>query len=151
MLAAILLDSSAATPTLTPSSALLDAIKGVVMSEGIYDLDLLTAHFPEYLDWFVAPAFGKLDSYAAFAVANYAPRRLGFDWLFIHSQGDTLVDFPQSEKMLRCLQAEYGPSADRRISYDTSLTQSHDDILVTDEFVQIVGRFIDGVLAGLNM
>ncbi|KAF5357853.1 hypothetical protein D9756_001652 [Leucocoprinus leucothites] len=146
MLSCILLDSSAVTPSLTPSAALLSAIKGIVLSEGIYDLDLLNAHFPEYLSWFVAPAFGKLDSYAALAVTSYSPRRLGFDWLLIHSMGDTLVDLPQSEGMVQHLISEYGPGAGGRISLDTSLTQDHDDILVTGDFVNLVGRFVQGVL-----
>ncbi|KXN85470.1 Kynurenine formamidase [Leucoagaricus sp. SymC.cos] len=151
MLSAILLDSSRVTPSLTPSAALLDAVKGVIMSEGIYDLDMLIAHCPEYLSWFIAPAFGKLDTYARFTVAGYPSRRLSFYWLLIHSQGDTLVDLPQSEKMLEHLRAESGADSDKRISYNTSLTQGHDAILITDEFVKIAGQFVERVLTRENM
>ncbi|KAF9453226.1 alpha/beta-hydrolase [Macrolepiota fuliginosa MF-IS2] len=146
MLSSILLDSSMVTASLTPSRSLLDAVKGVVMSEGIYDLDLLNLHFPDYLGWFIAPAFGTLESYSPFAVTSYALRRRTLSWLLIHSQGDTLVDFSQSEKMLNHLKSEYGTSADERICYNTALTQGHDDILVTDEFVKIVGHFIEKAL-----
>lgn len=146
MLAAIFLDSSAVTPNLTPSPALLNAVKGIVTSEGIYDLELLCSRFPDYLSWFIAPAFGNLKTYAPYAVTNYNLRRPGINWLLIHSQGDTLVDVPQSEKMLAHLKSEYGPSANGHIFYDTSLTQGHNDILVTDEFVQIVGQFVEKVL-----
>jgi acetyl esterase/lipase len=144
ILSSILLDSSAVTPTLTPSAALLCAIKGVVMCEGIYDLDLLNANFPDYLEWFVAPAFGKRDSYALFATTSYPCVTFDFNWLLIHSQGDTLIDFSQSEKMVEHLKSEYGPAADRQVSYNTSMTQGHDEILVTDDFVSIVGRFVKG-------
>lgn len=146
MLSSIFLDSSAVTPVLTPSSALLHAVQGIVFSEGIYDLDLLCSRFPSYLDWFVAAAFEKLETYAAFTVTNYALRRPNIRWLLIHSQGDTLIDKPQTEKMLKHLKDQYGSSADEYIHHDTSLIQGHDEILVEDEFVQIVGRFIQKAL-----
>jgi hypothetical protein len=142
MLSSIFLDSSAVTPVLTPSPTLLHAVQGIIFSEGIYDLDLLCSHFPPYLDWFVADAFGKSDTYAAFAVANYALRQPRIRWLLIHSQGDTLIDRPQMEKMLEHLKSQYGTSAHEYIYYDTSLTQEHDAILAQDEFVQIIGHFI---------
>lgn len=147
MLSSIFLDSSAVTPSLTPSPALLRAVKAIVMSEGIYDLDLLISHFPDYQSWFIAPAFGGLESYIPFAVTAYALRRSSIKWLLIHSQGDTLVDSPQSDKMLDHLKSEYGPSADGHVFYNTSLTQGHDAVLVTDEFVEIVGHFVWETLA----
>jgi hypothetical protein len=94
------------------------------------------------LDWFVANAFGKSETYTAFAITNYALRQPGIRWLLIHSQGDTLIDKPQMEKMLDHLESQYGTSAQGHIYYDTSLTQEHDAILVQDQFVQIVRHFI---------
>lgn len=142
MLSSIFLDSSAATPSLTPTQTLLDAVKGIIVSEGIYDLDLLTTRFPNYLEWFIAPAFGKLMSYAHLAVTSYPLRSPNINWLVVHSQGDSMVDSPQSERMLGHLKSEYGSSAEERVFYDTTLTQGHDDILVTEEFVKIVAQFI---------
>lgn len=151
MLSSIFLDSSAVTPSLTPSQALLNAVKAIIPSEGIYDLDLLSNNFPDYLEWFVARAFGKRASYAPFAVTSYRTRSHSISWLLIHSQGDTMVNFPQSEKMLEHLKSEYGPSADERIFYDTSLTQDHFDIPAGDELVNIVGQFIQRFLTKENV
>ena len=146
ILSCILLDSSAVIPSLTPSITLLDAVKGIVLSEGIFDLDLLNAHFPDYLGWFIAPAFGKLDSYAAFTVTRYPmrSRRHECNWLLIHSSGDTLVDLTQSEQMLRHLRTKGPP--DGQIILDTSFTQGHDDILSSENFVDAVMKFIQTVL-----
>jgi len=139
MLSCILLDSSATTPSLSPSKMLLDAVKSVVLSEGIFDLDLLNARFPDYLSWFIAPAFGKLDSYAAFAATSYSTRsrRHEYSWLLIHSSGDTLVDLAQSEQMLRHLRA-----SNVQVTLNKSFTQGHDDILSSDDFVDAVKKFI---------
>lgn len=137
MLSCILLDSSATTPSLAPSIVLLDAVKSVILSEGIFDLDLLNARFPDYLSWFIAPTFGKLDSYAAFATTSYPTRRHEYSWLLIHSTGDTLVDLVQSVQMLRHLRASNG-----QVILNTSFTQDHDDILSSDDFVDVVKQFI---------
>lgn len=139
MLSCILLDSSAMTPSLAPSRMLLNAVKNVVLSEGIFDLDLLNARFPDYLRWFIAPTFGKLDSYAVFATTSYPmrSRRHKYSWLLIHSSGDTLVDLAQSEQMLRHLTA-----SNEQVILNTFLTQGHDDILSSDDFVDAVKKFI---------
>lgn len=146
MLSSIFLDSSAVTPSLTPSPKLLGAVKGISPSQGIYDLELLINNFPSYLEWFVARAFGKQESYAPFSVTSYPTRSRSINWLLVHSQGDTMIDLPQSEKMLEHLKAEYGPSAEEHIFYDTSLTQDHFDVPASDELVNIMGEFIKRLL-----
>jgi hypothetical protein len=109
MLCSIFLDSSAATPTLTPSPQLAKAVKGIAMSEGIYDLDLLVQTFPKYSEWFIDDAFGARGEgkdYAQYDVTRCQLREGSTDsssdpisWLLLHSTGDTLIDTPQSQKM----------------------------------------------------
>jgi hypothetical protein len=148
ILASIFLDSSATSPTLTPSAPLLGAVQAIVMSEGIYDLDLLLSSFPEYREWFVEAAFGKQDSYAEFSVTTFPLRTPDprIRWLIVHSKGDTLVDMAQSEGIYRhlCqLHEAVGVRTDVTVARDIDgLEDEHNVILSGERFVQVVGKFI---------
>ncbi|EAU88455.1 hypothetical protein CC1G_11927 [Coprinopsis cinerea okayama7 len=153
MLASIILDSDFVTPTLAPSAKLLKAVKAVIFSEGIYDLDSLVERFPNYRAWFIDEAFGAQSSYSQFNVNQYQLRKgLGDDgrpasWLIIHSKGDDLIDVGQSKAMLAHLRQLYAEQADTFVHHDLDrLTAGHDDILRGDQgYVDIVKLFLQRV------
>jgi acetyl esterase/lipase len=158
ILAAIALDSSAHTPALAPPSpapgraGLITALRGIVCSESIFDIDALLVSFPAYRDWFIANAFGPGPSYAAANVATYPRYADGahIRWLISHSSGDTLVDVRQSRAMYDHLRALYGDEearsaedAPRMITLDTkNFIQEHDDVLDEEMFAEMVCNFV---------
>jgi acetyl esterase/lipase len=143
MLSSIILDSSAHTPSLTPSPTIQRAVRTMILSEGIYDLDLLIASFPTYKEWFIQNAFGNEDSYAETSVAKLALRESRPRWLILHSKGDTLVDEIQSQAMYDHLIELYGQDAPHHVQKDfDSLTEEHNDILKTKTYVHLVSQFI---------
>ncbi|KAF8078038.1 Alpha/Beta hydrolase protein [Lyophyllum atratum] len=143
MLTSIFLDSSSITPTLTPPSSLVQAVQKIVMSEGIYDLDLLLTSFPQYRDWFVGPTFGRRESYAPFSTTAFPLIDTHIKWLIVHSKGDTLVNLSQSEAIYRHLCEIHGGDASTRVYRNTDqLVDEHNDILLGFEFVAIVKDFI---------
>jgi acetyl esterase/lipase len=158
ILSALALDSSAHTPVLAPPppapgrAGLITAIRGVVCSEGIFDLDALLASFPTYHAWFIANAFGPGPSYAAANVAAY-PRRVDgshIRWLLVHSSGDTLVDVRQARAMYDHLRALYGDEVTNdakdvspMITLDTqTFTQGHDDVLAEENYAEMICDFV---------
>ncbi|EPQ58201.1 alpha/beta-hydrolase [Gloeophyllum trabeum ATCC 11539] len=150
MVTSILLDSSHVTPSLTPPPNVLKAVQGVVLSEGIYDLQELLKSFPGYRDWFIENAFGKRDDFSLFSTTSLDAREhaMHIEWLVIHSKGDTLVDEVQSRLMythLRSLYRRRDRLADNyiKMSFD-DLDEEHNDLLRGDKFVQIVTDFIRG-------
>ncbi|KAF7322900.1 Esterase lipase [Mycena chlorophos] len=142
ILSAIFLDSSAVTPTLTPSPVLAGLVRGLVLSEGIYDIDLLLQRFPTYRDWFIAPAFGDHQSYASVSVSNLPLRSAVTElkWLVVHSTGDTLVDLPQSQVMVGHLRTLYGDS--RVQSSLDVIAVEHDDVPTDAGFIDLVAKFV---------
>lgn len=151
MLASIFLDSDHVTPSLCPPPQLLKAVKGIVMSEGIYDIGLLLKTFPKYADWFIEDAFGvRDDDYAPFDVSKYASRtttgRDPISWLVLHSKADTLIDIPQSQKMYdRLIELNRGQTEGRILHDFGSLKDEHDDILRGDEYVALIKEFVGHV------
>jgi hypothetical protein len=147
MLASIFLDTSSVTPSLTPPSELSRAVQAIVMSEGIYDLDLLLASFPAYRTFFVEHAFGAQMSYSEYAVTT-APLRTpepGARWLILHSKGDTLVDVLQSVAMHDHLVQLHANTSTQRVYRNTSeLDGEHNAILRGEHYIRIVGTFIVG-------
>ncbi|KAI0256754.1 Alpha/Beta hydrolase protein [Lactifluus subvellereus] len=145
MLACILLDSSESS--LEPSSALLRAVRGVFLSEGIYDIDALLKSFPTCRNWFIVNTFGDLPTYDSYSITRM-PLREGADhifWSIIHSKGDTLVDVRQSQAMyehLRCLHERGLGEAGRVLKNWEDLEDEHDVILQSEKFVRIMGDFI---------
>lgn len=144
MLASIILDSS--EPTLVPSPELLWAIKGVIFSEGIYNIDALLQSFPTYRDWFIVNAFGDLPNYNQSSVTS-TPLREGashIHWLIIHSRGDTLVDVSQSRGMYEHVQSlhENAGGSGRVLRSWDDLKDEHNAVLQSGKFHQIVGDFV---------
>jgi acetyl esterase/lipase len=148
ILASIFLDSSSTSPTLTPPASLFGAVQAIVVSEGIYDLDVLLSSFPAYREWFLEDAFGKRESYAAFSVTTFPLRTQNpwTRWLVVHSKGDTLVDITQSNNIynhLRQLHIAVGASTDIFVTRSMDeLEEGHNGILSGERFVQIVGNFL---------
>lgn len=135
MLSSIILDTTSTTPSLTPSAELLSSIQGAILSEGIYDIDLLLASFPSYRDAFIAPSFGPLGSYREFSVLRELRDGAShIKWLIIHSKGDTLIDVRQSEGMYQHLcriYADAGRPIDRFVTTSLDeLVEGHDEIFV---------------------
>lgn len=146
MLASIFLDSSATSPTLTPSPSLLASVKGIAVSEGIYNIDSLLLRFPKYREWFIENAFGKHETYAQFDVSRYPLRSPAIFWLVLHSKEDTLVDESQSEGMYRHLHNLYGEDKEC-ISFNAdALKGEHDGIFSGDEYPTVIGEFVSHVL-----
>lgn len=168
MLSSIFLDSSDVTPSLTPSPMILSSTRAIVMSEGIYDLDLLVEKFPQYesgKQGFIGNAFGdrsrrrkrrsllpwnfgrKKRVYEDVST-NFYPSRTNsghIRWFIIHSDGDTLVDKPQSQVMLKHLESEF-PSSHVRHDFET-ISVEHNDMLKTELYSSLVGDFMNGVLS----
>ncbi|KAF7295014.1 Esterase lipase [Mycena indigotica] len=143
ILASILLDSSAVTPSLMPSPIVTKMVHGVILSEGIYDIELLLERFPSYRQWFIAAAFGERDSYADVSVLKYPSRNQleGLRWLIVHSTGDTLVDIPQSQNMATHLTTLYGDSNVEAVFNVFSV--EHDDVLLEPSFSSLVRKFLN--------
>lgn len=137
MLCSIFLDSSQITPSLTPSPSLLTAVKGIVLSEGIYDLATLTRTFENYAEWFVIPAFGEDKPLEAFDITRYGRRRGSEDirWLILHSKSDTLIDMAQSERAFEHLKGSAIFIGDR-------LCKEHDEIFTEDAYIDAIRDFI---------
>ncbi|KAK7055002.1 hypothetical protein VNI00_003465 [Paramarasmius palmivorus] len=141
MLASIILDSSRVSPSLTPADKILAAVRGVILSEGIYDLEALVSRFPDYDGWFIEPAFGSSHPYTDLSVSHLALRTEGeIRWFIIHSKGDMLVDMGQSESMASHLKAIAG--AERVTESIGKLDDEHDDILRNEEYIRMVARFV---------
>jgi acetyl esterase/lipase len=147
ILASIFLDSSSTSPTLTPSAPLFRAVRAIVMSEGIYDLDLLLSSYPAYREWFVQAAFGNRESYAEFSVTAFPLRTPDpqIRWLIIHSRGDTLVNVAQSDAIythLCQLHSDVGGRTDRLVVRNINeLEEEHQSVLSARRFIRIVGNF----------
>ncbi|KAJ3726126.1 Alpha/Beta hydrolase protein [Lentinula raphanica] len=147
MLASIVLDSSNVSPTLTPSSTILAAIQGIILSEGTYDIDRLLLDFPAYRSWFIVDAFEDKPSYSAFNTTTLGLRtQTNTRWLIIHSKGDTLVNVAQSEAMLAHLQSLYRGRESQLVQGNIDeLDEEHDALLTTSIYLRIVAGFIKGV------
>ena len=139
MLSSIFLDSSAVTPSLSPSPELLHSVKAIIMSEGIYDLDLFLISFPETREWFIKRAFGIAESYPQFSVLTY-PARLSSatSWLLLHSKGDTLVNQIQTDAMYDHLLQLCPQNVFRNVD---DLIEDHNDIPNSDRYVKLISQF----------
>ncbi|KAF9246193.1 alpha/beta-hydrolase [Melanogaster broomeanus] len=138
--------SSLRTPgeTLRPSDELVQSTTAIIMSEGIYDIDLLLSSFPTYRTWFIEAAFGKRDSFEDVSVlkAPFDPKGDHIQWLIIHSQGDTLVDERQSSAMYDYLSESSRPVTK---TFD-ELGDEHNDILQGTQYVEIINKYIKGLV-----
>ncbi|KAI0665132.1 alpha/beta-hydrolase [Cubamyces menziesii] len=135
-------------PLLTPSPQLIALTRGIVLSEGIYDIDALLRSFPNYKQWFIAPAFGDHDAYPDVNVTSYSLRP-GADhirWLIIHSKGDSLVDQLQSDTMFSHLsalasQVPPGPRPMVQKNFD-EIQEEHNELLKGTVYPRIVADFV---------
>jgi len=148
MLACILLDSPESA--LVPSAALLRAVRGVVLSEGIYDIDTLVKSFPIYRDWFIRETFGSLPSYDRYSTTRMALREGAkhIYWMILHSKGDTLINVLQSQAIYDHLQSlhEGGlQGGDQIVKNWDDLEDEHNAVLQSEKYIQIVGDFICNV------
>ncbi|KAG2756001.1 alpha/beta-hydrolase [Suillus brevipes Sb2] len=140
MLSSIFLEPTQPDDTLRPSAELLKSTNAIIMSEGIYDIDLLLSSFPTYRAWFIEASFGRRSTYRDVSVTKTISRAEyhHLHWLIVHSKGDTLVDEAQSEAMYQHLL--------RNVPHITKnfgeLVEEHDDILKGVEFVKLVGQYI---------
>ena len=149
ILSCIFLDSSAITPSLIPSPALLAATRGIAVTEGIFDIDLLLASFPSYRSWFITNAFGDLDTYGDFSVTKY-PLRDGdghIHWLVVHSPNDTLVDVKQADAMYAHLTelelySKHGDTVRKDVS---TITSDHNDMLQSVQYSDFIGSWINSL------
>jgi len=145
ILTAILLDSSKSTPSLSPSPMLLNAVRGVALSEGIYDIDLLLQSFPTYKAWFISNTFGDKLSYSSDSTISYPRRENGGDptWLIVHSSGDTLIDVVQSQAIYEHLE-----SLKFKVTKDwKTLIMEHNDMLRTSQYSDLTGDFINELIS----
>jgi acetyl esterase/lipase len=148
MLACVLLDS--ADSVLVPSPTLLRAVRGVVFSEGIYDIDTLLKSFPDYRDWFIRDAFGSLPTYDRYSITRMALRDGAehIRWMILHSKGDGLVDILQSQAIYDHLQSLYdgGVQGGGQVAKNwDDLEGGHNEILQSGKYIQIVGNFISSI------
>jgi acetyl esterase/lipase len=132
-------------PSLKPSDTLLASVRGVIMSEGIYDVDRLLMSFPRYKDWFIANTFGDLESYAQYNTAAYNLRNgeRHIRWLVLHSKGDPLVDEVQSQSMIDRLETLYpSDGSDGNVESYLELKSEHNDVLAEEKYHEVVRSFI---------
>ncbi|CAK5277727.1 unnamed protein product [Mycena citricolor] len=145
ILSSIFLDSQ--LPSLLPSRSVLEATKGLLFSEGIYDIDMLLASFPSYRSWFIADAFGDRSSYENVSALRFPMHKESgsWKWLLVHSKGDTLVDAQQANAMHAHLCASIGPAAIEDVKKNVDqLDMEHDDVLKSAYFLELVRDFVIG-------
>ncbi|KAF8557251.1 alpha/beta-hydrolase [Imleria badia] len=144
MLCTVFLRTPGEPESVCPSDELVQSTAAIIMSEGIYDIDLLLSSFPGYRTWFIENTFGRKDSYEDVSAmeATIDPRAQHICWFVIHSKGDTLVDELQSQGMYdflrekRCLVSR---------SFD-DLEDEHNNTLKSPKYVEIIDRYIKGVV-----
>ena len=93
----------AATLVLDRSLGAASAIRGIVTTEGIFDVPRLASVFSSYVSWFLEPAFGPDRKRWHDASPRHRPLVGSPPWLLVHSRADTLVDTAQSTDMYDAL------------------------------------------------
>lgn len=140
-----------------------ESVKGILLAEGIYDIDLLLESFPtEYYRNFIEGTFPtSTESFAQFSVNRYKVRSgPPIPYFVVHSTNDTLVDVKQATAIYAWLQSEYeslhGSSAlvrkgfsdqeeeggNKKDIYDEWKLGDHDEMLKTDQFARLVASMI---------
>lgn len=144
ILSSLFLAPSQSPDPLAPSPELLRAVRGIVTTEGIFDIDLLLRNFPAYKEWFIASAFGARDSYEDVSATHFDALSLDIAWLLIHSKGDTLVDRVQSSAMYDRLVELHGDGKRSLVEKDWETFETeHDDTLHTDALAQAIASFVE--------
>ena len=144
MLSTLFLRMPGDPESVDPSDELVRSTAAIIMSEGIYDIDLLLSSFPGYRTWFIENTFGEKDSFEDVSAikATIDPRGQHLRWFIIHSKGDTLVDERQSHGMYDFLREK---SCLVSSSFD-DLEDEHSSILRSPQYIEIIDRYIKGVV-----
>ncbi|KAG8878317.1 Kynurenine formamidase [Tulasnella sp. 331] len=135
MIASIFLQSS----LFNPSAELLSSVKGVIVTEGIYDVDLLLRTNPDYIS-FIHGAFGPATNYEHVSVSRFGAQVGGehIHWLIVQSAGDELISQDQADAMWEGLRR-----AEQDVEMDnTSVTENHFELLWTQGFYSIVDKMV---------
>ncbi|KAI8881316.1 alpha/beta-hydrolase [Backusella circina FSU 941] len=111
-------------------------IRGLIGTDGIYDLPLLVDRYPSYLD-FIAQAFGNDTSTYAAASPTHKRSNAHAPVLIIQSLEDELLDTSQSEAMVRHLL-----SLKMDVVLDTSAPGGHYQMMHTPRLFQLVINFM---------
>lgn len=134
--------SSAVTP---PSPRLLQAVRGVMLSGGAFDLDQLVRVAPKAKSLYIALPFGDLPSYEAFNTTKWEFREGGehYRWLVVRSEGDKVVDRATNEVVVTHLE-ELLSKAGGRGSVEThwELTGGHNEMLHEEDYPRVVASFV---------
>jgi acetyl esterase/lipase len=148
IITSIILDAQSESSKIDTPPSLLADIKGILVSEGIYEIDLLLKKFPSYAD-FIEGAFGEHESYKPFSTAHYKLRDDSpIYWLVVHSKGDTLVDEEQAESLWDHLWELYDRKAHQYVEANwESLNLEHDEIPRNTEYAAMISQFVRETLA----
>jgi len=136
ILTSIFLNSN--IPELKPSDTLLNAVQGIGIASGIYDLDAILAKFPSYD--FVAQAFTS--PYGPWNTTRYPllPDMNKTRWHVIYSKGDSLVDIYQADTMYNHLKIVY---AEKGLD-ENLITKDYETLTTEHYYVQepIFAQFV---------
>lgn len=148
MITSIVLDAQSESHKIDTPPSLLADIKGIFLSEGIYEIDLLLKKFPSYSE-FIQGAFGEHDSYKSVSPAYYKLRdESPIYWLVVHSKGDTLVDEEQAESLWDHLWELYDRKAHQYVEADWErLKLEHNEVLRDADYPAMVSQFVRETLA----
>ena len=120
----------------------LEGCRGVIGVEGIYDLEELVNEYPAYLG-FVAEAFGEDKTVwrkaSPINLVEKLPTSLRV--LLVQSTEDELLSTRQTKLMFPILE-----KAGVRLQKTTWIKGSHDEAIRTEEFCNIVKRFVAKIL-----
>ncbi|KAG8954724.1 Kynurenine formamidase [Tulasnella sp. 424] len=145
ILSSIFLQSpeTSSSASLVPSPDLIQSVKGILLAEGIYHIDLLLRLHPTYND-FIEGAFTARDSYADVSTPEFTAREgtSHIKWFVVQSTGDSLVTEEDSVVMYEALAKLY-PGTNNVSKDFSTMTEDHDEMLQTDAFKDLLLRFLD--------
>ncbi|KAG9121039.1 Kynurenine formamidase [Ceratobasidium sp. 392] len=148
MITSLVLEAPSESSNIPFPADILSNIKGLFLSEGIYDIDLLLTKFPAYSE-FIEGAFGKHESYKDLSPAHY---QLQGDsplyWLVVHSKGDKLINEEQAESLWDHLWELYDRRGHQYVEADWErLTADHYEVLQNPDFAAMVAQFVEETMA----
>lgn len=131
-------------------NSIRESIKGVICTEGIYDLVSLLEEYPTY-DYFVHQAFGTdITIYKEESPSNWELYSKSSDValvippiLILHSKGDLLISMRQPEEFVKHLTNLVGSREEvLKIDYE-SLTVDHEDVYkIPEELARAVTDWV---------
>lgn len=115
-------------------------VGGVIGADGIYDIPLLLATFPSYLD-FIGQAFGHKSQYHDDSPTSKSSTNVP-PVLLVHSMDDQLLDLAQTEAMYTHLK-HLGVA----VTLDTtSVKGDHYAMIQSDAFSSVASHYIHSLL-----